>query len=150
MAGSNKLSNNKEETPKKETPKKETVKHSENVKSPKTISNKKTSINLNLALTTQSVKVDSKKYSIAAEENKSTKGVYLGISFERRKWFEFCDLGIAYYSDSNIQNVYDSLDYYFNSTVRMLNIYLSPIKLKCDLFRTDYFRVFVATGPALD
>ena len=150
VAGSNKLSNNKEETPKKETPKKETVKHSENVKSPKTISNKKTSINLNLALTTQSVKVDSKKYSIAAEENKSTKGVYLGISFERRKWFEFCDLGIAYYSDSNIQNVYDSLDYYFNSTVRMLNIYLSPIKLKCDLFRTDYFRVFVATGPALD
>ncbi|MCQ2315176.1 MAG: VWA domain-containing protein [Bacteroidales bacterium] len=119
------------------------------------VKQKKVRFNLNLGLTTMNVKEtyngQTDKYSLTGEKDASTKGVYLGVSwdmsFKYGLGIEFADLGFAYYRGSKSESYYgESLSIKATS----LNAYLSPIKFQYRYETPSSFAVFAATGPALD
>ena len=111
--------------------------------------------NLNLGLTTMNVKEtyygQTDKYSLTGEKDASTKGVYLGVSwdmsFKYGLGIEFADLGFAYYRGSKNESYYGES---MSIKATSLNVYLSPIKLQYRYETPSSFAVFAATGPALD
>lgn len=113
----------------------------------------KVRFNINLGLTTMNVKEtyygQTDKYSLAGKKDATTKGVYLGVSwdmsFKYGLGIEFADLGFAYYKET-----YN--DDYNMGTIKAtsLNIYVSPIKFQYRYDTPSTFAFFAATGPALD
>ena len=115
----------------------------------------KTHFNINLGLTTMNVEItghgQTDKYSLSLEKDATTKGLYLGVSwdmtFKYGLGIEFADLGFAYYSGS-----YKETDGYYTYTAKAtsLNIYVSPVKFQYRYEMPSSFAVFAATGPALN
>lgn len=115
----------------------------------------KVRFNLNLGLTTMNVKEtyfgQTDKYSLTGEKDASTKGVYLGVSwdmsFKYGLGIEFADLGFAYYRGSKSESYYGES---MSIKATSLNVYLSPIKFQYRYETPSSFAIFAATGPALD
>ena len=111
--------------------------------------------NINLGLTTMNVKEtyygQTDKYSLTGEKDASTKGVYLGVSwdmsFKYGLGIEFADLGFAYYRGSKNESYYGES---MSIKATSLNVYLSPIKFQYRYETPSSFAIFAATGPALD
>lgn len=115
----------------------------------------KTHFNINLGLTTMNVERtghgQTDKYSLSLEKDATTKGLYLGVSwdmtFKYGLGIEFADLGFAYYSGS----YKETYGYYtYTAKATSLNIYVSPVKFQYRYEMPSSFAVFAATGPALD
>ena len=121
---------------------------------------RKTRFNLNLGLTTMNVKEtyygQTDKYSLTGEKDASTKGVYLGVSwdmsFKYGLGIEFADFGLSYYRGSRSYNNYDEYigTYTITHKATSFNLYASPIKLQYRYEIQSDLAVFAATGPALD
>jgi hypothetical protein len=115
----------------------------------------KTRFNINIGLTTMNVKESgygfTEKYSLAGKKDATTKGLYLGVSWDHSFKYglgiEFCDLGLAYYRGSDSEYYYDGN---LKTTAKSFNMYLSPIKFQYRYETPSTFAVFAATGPALD
>ena len=115
----------------------------------------KTHFNINLGLTTMNVKRtgygQTDKYSLSGERDATTKGLYLGVSwdmtFKYGLGIEFADLGFAYYRGSKSESYYGVS---MSIKATSLNIYVSPVKFQYRYEMPSSFAVFAATGPALD
>ena len=91
------------------------------------------------------------KYSLSGEKDATTKGLYLGVSwdmtFKYGLGIEFADLGFAYYRGSKSESYYGVS---MSIKATSLNIYVSPVKFQYRYEMPSSFAVFAATGPALD
>ncbi|MBO4574834.1 MAG: PEGA domain-containing protein [Bacteroidales bacterium] len=107
---------------------------------------RKSRTNFSIGLTSQNIVFDDGSYSLSYEPNGVTKGLHVGLSFERGRnlGMEYLELGLDYYFFSK----YSEGSLTANAT--SLNLYFSPIKILYQHRFTDYFAAYVATGPAAD